>query len=121
MSRIHVPPAIRATLKGAEVYIHNKGLQSVILAAQLRPGAAPRVLRAQRPGRAAVSRAAGTTAFSYDLRGERHPYLCEAFLGVCLVKLHPHERVIRLGFRDEGCELLELLVGAPKVLQTALR
>ena len=93
----------------------------MILASQRRPGAVSRVPRAQRPGRVAVSPGPGTPTFSHDLRKEGHPYLCEAFLGVCLVKLHPRERVLHLRFRNESSEMLELFVGVPEVLQTAPR
>ena len=92
-----------ATLKGAQ---ESDGL---ILAAQRRPGAAPCMPRAQRSGRVAVSPSPGTTAFSRDLCNDRYPHLCEPFLGVCLVELHPYERdnlFHRLENVVERCELV---------------
>ena len=106
VARIYFPPPANcATLEGAQ---ESDGL---ILAA-------PRVHRAQRPARVAVSPGPGTAAFSHDLCNDRHPHLCEAFRGVCLVEPHPHERVLHL-HRDESGELLELFVGVPEVLQAS--
>ena len=119
--RLYLLPANCTSTKGPGAGIQNDSLRCVILTSLRRPEAAPRVPRERLPGCAAHSRGASTTFLSYGLRDERrYPYLCEALLGICLVKPHPRKRVLRLCLRDESGYLFELLVGMPKVLLTTL-